>query len=261
MYRIGTSGYQYGHWRDRFYPWSLGPDRWLAYYAERFATVELNVTFYRLPGAKTFLAWRRAVPDGFVFAVKASRYLTHVRRLREPAGAVDLLLERASLLGDRLGPVLIQLPPDMPIELGRLDATLAAFPPAVRVAVEPRHRSWFVDETKALLEERGAALCLADRRGPSTPLWRTADWAYLRFHEGRASPRPCYGRDALSAWTTRVAALWGTDPDAYAYFNNDPSGCAPRDAARFGALARLARASTSRVPDARSVRVAEPARR
>lgn len=264
MIHVGTSGFQYGHWRGRFYPTGLPTDRWLAEYASAFATVELNVTFYRLPAAATFTAWRQAVPDGFIFALKASRYITHVRRLRDPKEPVDLLLERARFLGDRLGPILVQLPPDLPIELERLDATLAAFPRDVRVAVEPRHRSWFVPETKALLEEHGAALCLADRLGPRTPLWSTAPWTYVRFHAGRASPRPCYGPDALRSWVARLAEVCdkraGDDPvvdpcEAFAYFNNDPLGCAVRDAAVFARLAAAAGLPASRVPDPRSVRV------
>lgn len=220
-------------------------ERWLAFYAERFATVELNVTFYRLPASATFAAWRRAVPDGFVFAVKASRYLTHVRRLRDPREPVEVLLERATLLGDRLGPILLQLPPDMPIELDLLADTLSAFPPPVRVAVEPRHDSWFVPELRELLVSSGAALCLADRRGPVTPIWRTADWTYVRFHGGTARPRPCYGEAALGRWADRVYEGWGRGIDGYAYFNNDFAGCAPRDAATFASLAEARGIATS----------------
>ena len=117
---------------------------------------------------------------------------------------------------------------------------LVGLPADVRVAVEFRHATWFTDETRRLLERHGSALCLADRRGLRTPLWRTADWTYLRFHEGRATPPPCYGRTTLATWTERIRDGWGADADAWAYFNNDPRGCAPRDAARFGALAARA---------------------
>lgn len=258
MLRIGTSGYQYRHWRNGvFYPERLPSEGWLAFYAQRFATVELNVTFYRLPASATFAAWRRTVPDGFVFAVKASRYLTHVRRLRDPREPVELLLERASLLGDRLGPILIQLPPDMTIELERLAETLSAFPPTIRVAVEPRHDSWFVPELRELLTTAGAALCLADRRGPRTPIWRTADWTYARFHGGTAQPRPCYGETSLTRWVGRLRQEWGAGIDGYAYFNNDFSGCAPRDAATFAALAEAEDIATSRTSAAGRPSVAE----
>ena len=186
-----------------------------------------------MPSSETFRSWAGRVPDGFLFAVKASRYLTHVRRLQEPGDPVAYLMERASELGPHLGPVLLQLPPDMPIDLPRLDATLQAFPQGTRVAVEPRHSSWFNDELRAMLTMHNAALCLADRRGPLTPQWQTADWTYLRFHGGRASPRPCYTERALDAWATRLRESAGTAPDAFAYFNNDHQCCALRDAAWF----------------------------
>lgn len=246
--RIGTSGYQYRHWRGRFYPIGLQADRWLPHYATAFETVELNVTFYRLPAATTFERWAAAVPESFTFAVKASRYLTHIRRLRDPGPAVARLLERAEGLGRRFGPVLIQLPPDMRFEADRLAATLEAFPREVRVAVEPRHPSWFVTECRRLLERHRAALCLTDRRSRPGPIWRTADWTYVRLHEGRASPRPCYGRDALVAWARRLSDEWGRDAEAYVYFNNDGRGCAVRDAAVLGRIARRAGMETTRTP-------------
>ncbi|HYH92937.1 MAG TPA: DUF72 domain-containing protein [Candidatus Saccharimonadales bacterium] len=234
---VGTSGFDYRDWRGPFYPRFLrSPDR-LAFYAEHFSTVELNVTFYRMPAADAFRGWRDAVPDDFRFAVKASRYLTHIRRLEDPQQPVDYLMERASLLGDRLGPILLQLPPSLQIDLDRLDETLRAFGDRARVAVEPRHRSWFVPELCDLLRRHGAAFVVADRRGPITPLWSTTDWTYLRLHQGVATPRPCYGDRALRSWIDRLEAL----PDAagrsgYVYFNNDHRACAPANAATFEGL-------------------------
>jgi uncharacterized protein YecE (DUF72 family) len=232
---VGTSGFDYAHWDRRFYPKGLARTKRLVFYAERFRTVELNVTFYRTPSARTFEQWRDAVPDGFCFAVKASRYLTHIRRLVDPRDPVEYLMERINRLGDRLGPVLVQLPPDMPIALDRLDDTLDAFGAGIQVAVEPRHGSWFVPELADLLRRRRAALCLADRKGPITPLWRTAPWLYLRFHDGRASPRSCYGDRALNTWVERVSALWPR-PSGYIYFNNDAHACAIRNGDRFASL-------------------------
>lgn len=246
--RIGTSGFLYDHWRGRFYPPAARGSE-LPFYADRFDTVELNVTFYRMPSSATFRAWAGRVPEGFVFAVKASRYLTHVRRLLEPREPVEFLLERASELGPRLGPILLQLPPDMPVDIDRLATTLDAFPPAIRVAVEPRHASWFTDEVRDLLVTRGAALCLADRRGPITPLWRTTDWTYIRFHGGRAKPGPCYGDHSLARWVTRLLERWGRDQDGFAYFNNDHQGCALRDAAVFGRLLAKEGVRHGRLPD------------
>jgi uncharacterized protein YecE (DUF72 family) len=230
--RIGTSGFIYEHWRGRFYPPSSRGSE-LERYAEAFDTVELNVTFYRMPASATFRSWAARVPDGFTFAVKASRYLTHVRRLREPKEPVAFLMERAGELGSHLGPILLQLPPDMPIDLDRLAGTLEAFPRSVRIAFEPRHRSWYTDGLRELLTEHGVALCLADRRGPLMPPWRTADWAYLRFHGGRAGPASCYGEAALATWAGRFREIYGPQPSGYVYFNNDHSGCALRDASVF----------------------------
>lgn len=246
--RLGTSGFLYDHWRGRFYPPSARGAE-LEYYASRFDTVELNVTFYRLPSSATFRAWAARVPDGFVYAIKASRYLTHVRRLRDSREAVAVLMERAGELGPHLGPVLLQLPPDLPADLEHLAETLHAFPASVRVAVEPRHESWFSDEFRRLLVEHGAALCLADRRGLVTPMWRTAGWTYVRFHGGRASPRPCYGSRALEAWASRLAELAAPDDDSYAFFNNDHQGCALRDATVFARLLRTKGVQVRDLPD------------
>jgi uncharacterized protein YecE (DUF72 family) len=255
MLRIGTSGYQYRHWRGLFYPREVATSRWLEYYAERFDTVELNATFYGLPEARTFQRWASLAPDGFVFAVKASRYLTHVLKLREPREPVERLMERSVHLDDHLGPILIQLPPTMEIDLERLEETLAAFPRSVRIAVEPRHASWFVDGTSELLTKYEAALCLADRRSKHPAEWRTAPWTYIRFHQGGARPRPCYGPAALAAWTGRLREGWGDQPDAYVYFNNDHRGCAVRDAAVFGRIAVRRGIATTNVPGGRETTI------
>ncbi len=225
----------YDHWDGPFYPKGSARATWLEQYARTFPTVELNVTFYRMPAASTFSGWRERVPPGFTFAVKASRYLTHVLRLRSPRSAVDLLMDRASRLEDRLGPILLQLPPDMRIDLDGLDATLGAFEGKVRLAVEPRHESWFTDECRRLLAGHGAALCLADRRGPRTPLWATTDWSYLRLHGGRASPPSCYGRQALRTWAARLSS-GRFQSGGYVYFNNDAHACAIGNAQTFVAL-------------------------
>ena len=230
---VGTSGWQYRDWRGGLYPDGLAQRAWLGHYADRFATVEVNNAFYRLPERPTFERWREQTPDGFVVAVKVSRYLTHVRRLRDPAEPVARLVDRAAGLGDRLGPYLLQLPPTLRAEPGRLDACLRAFPAGARVAVEPRHDSWWSDEVRAVLEQHSAALCWADRGGrPLTPLWRTAPWGYVRLHEGTASPRPSYGRSALASWLDRIDDAWpgARRADVFVYFNNDHGGAAVRNA-------------------------------
>lgn len=231
--RIGTSGWQYRDWRGTFYPHGVPTARWLEAYADRFCTVEANGTFYRLSERHVFEAWASRTPPGFEFAVKASRFLTHVRRLQDPRPVVERFMERVSALGSKLGPVLLQLPPTMPRDLARLEQTLTSFPHGVRVAVELRHESWFVEETSQLLARHGAATCLADRRGTVGPLWKTADWGYVRFHEGRAAPAPRYGAAALQRWAGRLAELFGTEARVYAFFNNDAGACAPRNAEEF----------------------------
>ena len=230
--RIGTSGFIYKHWRPRFYPPSARGSE-LERYAEVFDTVELNVTFYRMPPASTFRSWAARVPDGFLFAVKASRYLTHVKRLKDPRPSVDFLVERALELGTHLGPILIQLPPDLELDLPAIEQTLEAFPAHLRLALEPRHDSWFTDDVRRLLSDRNVALCVADRRGPIGPIWQTADWTYLRFHAGRAKPRSCYGPGELERWADRVEASFGREGDGFVFFNNDGNGCALRDASAF----------------------------
>lgn len=235
---VGTSGWQYRDWRGPVYPPGLPSDRWLEHYATRFATVESNNAFYRLPERRTFESWAARTPDDFVWAVKVSRYLTHVRRLRDPDEPVARFVDRAGGLGTKLGAVLLQLPPRFRADAERLDRTLARFPADWRVAVEVRDPSWDHEEIRAVLEARGAALCLADRVGPLRPRWRTADWAYLRFHEGRAAPRPCYGRQALETWGRRLLEQWGPDVEAYVYFNNDHRACAPANAATFARICR-----------------------
>jgi uncharacterized protein YecE (DUF72 family) len=243
---VGTSGWQYKDWRGRFYPKKLPQRLWLEHYVERFATVEVNNAFYRLPDKSVFEQWHDRTPSDFVVTVKASRYLTHIKRLREPEEPVHRLMERAAGLGERLGPVLLQLPPTMRAAPDLLDRTLRAFPAGTRVAVEPRHDSWWSDDIRALLTERGATLCWADRLSrPVTPLWRTADWGYLRLHEGRAKPWPRYGRQALRTWAERLRECWDDDADVFAYFNNDPGGAAVVDASAFArAVARLGRRVT-----------------
>ncbi|WP_117212873.1 DUF72 domain-containing protein [Allorhizocola rhizosphaerae] len=232
MLVVGTSGWQYRDWRGPFYPGAPS----LSFYAGQFETVEVNNSFYRLPSKETFEKWRDETPEGFIFAVKMSRYLTHVKRLRDPSEPVSRFLSAASGLGGKLGPVLLQLPPTLRFS-DDLDAVLASFPRDIRVAVEPRHRSWWCDEARELLEKHGAALCWADRLGrPITPLWRTSDFGYVRLHEGRAHPRPRYGRAALTSWLRRMR-VFGDRP-VYVYFNNDPGGAAIADAF---ALLRLAR--------------------
>src|SRR5688572_22544586 len=182
--RIGTSGWNYRHWRGVFYPPGLPPARWLEYYAREFETVEINYSFYRLPTPQNFATWREQVPDGFDFAVKGNRFITHLKRLADPADPLARFFNSVSALRPRVGPILWQLPPRFACDLPRLSGFLAALSRDHRHAFEFRHDSWFVEPVYELLATHNAALCWADRGGESSPLVRTAGWAYVRFHGG-----------------------------------------------------------------------------
>jgi uncharacterized protein YecE (DUF72 family) len=238
---VGTSGWQYRDWRKAFYPDGVPTAQWLEHYASRFPTVENNGTFYRLAAPDTFSRWQARTPPGFLMAVKASRYLTHIRRLRDPAEPIGRLLRAALPLGDRLGPVLLQLPPTMRIDASALDECLTQFSSQfaglapnqarLRVCVEFRHDSWLTQEIRELLTTHDAALCWSDRCArPLGPLWRTADWGYIRFHEGVARPWPRYGRQSLRTWLQRISDCFPGKADVFAYFNNDQHAAAPADA-------------------------------
>lgn len=253
---VGTSGWQYRDWRGVLYPADVPQRLWLEHYASQYQTVENNGTFYRLPAPETFSGWLARIPGDFVMTVKASRYLTHIRRLRDPAEPVSRLLTAASGLGPRLGPVLLQLPPNLPVDpplLADCLAELAKFPlpdgTRLRVVVEPRHASWWTSDVRDVLTTHGAALCWADRKGrPATPLWRTAGWGYLRFHEGTASPWPRYGERSLATWSERLAGQWDAASDVFVYFNNDPGGAAVVNSAAFAVAARKAGLAPTRTP-------------
>ena len=246
---IGTSGWQYASWRGGLYPEKLPQRLWLEHYAQRFGCVEVNNTFYRLPERGVFEDWAHRAPSGFRFALKLSRYLTHVKRLKDPEEPVQRFLEHSEPLRANTGPLLLQLPPNMPRDDARLADTLARFPAELRVAVEFREPSWFDDSVASLLAEHGAALVLSDRGGsmqePSP--WRTASWGYIRLHEGRGTPYPCYRPRALREWAERIAGLW-PDGEVDVYFNNDPCCCAPRDAVRFAAACAAVGLRPTRVP-------------
>src|SRR5579862_973682 len=232
--RIGCSGWNYAHWRHgAFYPERLPAREWLRFYAQRFDTVELNNTFYRLPRRETVERWADETPPDFLFAVKVSRYLTHVVRLRDAAAHLVLLLERIDpLLGARkLGPLLWQLPPTFRRDDDRLAQALAELPRTLRHAFEFRHESWFAPEVLELLRSHGVALVIADRpeiRGFQTHEL-TADFTFVRFHHGTRGQRGNYSDSELDDWAGRIGA-WSQRVDVYGYFNNDWEGFAPRNA-------------------------------
>lgn len=231
--RVGTSGWQYRHWAGDFYPAELPTSEWLAYYVERFDTVELNASFYRLPRAEAFAAWGRRVPDGFRFAVKASRYLTHVKRLKDPDEPLDRFWTRVRRLGDRCGPVLYQLPPHWRPDWQRLDAFLAAIPRGPWQAIEIRDARWYGEELERRLEAAGVTLCLHDMEGSAWSGEPIGPFGYVRFHGAGAKYGGRYPDDILRGWADRLATWARRGQSVWVYFNNDIGGHAPRDATRL----------------------------
>ena len=238
--RIGCSGWNYDHWRnDVFYPARCPASRWLRFYSEHFDTVEVNSSFYRLPRRQAVARWVEQTPPSFLFAVKVSRYITHVKRLQEIDVHLPLLLERIGPLieAGRLGPLLWQLPPTFARDDDRLLKALTAFPADLRHAIEFRHQSWFDPRPLELLAEHDVALVVGDRPGApglgrSEP---TAGFAFVRFHHGRRGRRGNYSDAELADWAETLRA-WAMRGDVYAYFNNDWEGFAPRNASTLRQL-------------------------
>ena len=229
---IGCSGWQYRHWRGDFYPPDLPVSRWLEHYAKTFDTVEVNNSFYRLPEAATFAQWRQRVPLRFTFAVKASRYLTHLKRLKDPEEPIERFFDRAGHLLRRLGPVLYQLPPRWGCDIDRLRGFLDAAPTRHPQAIEFRDPDWYRDEVFALLERHRFALCVHDMEGSASPRIAVGPFVYLRLH----GPQRYAGRypDAmLGDWAAWLSERREAGCRVYAYFNNDIGGHAPRDAVRL----------------------------
>jgi len=238
--RVGCSGWNYKSWQGRFYPRGLAPDRWLTYYAERFDTVEVNNTFYRLPERHTFGVWRARVPRNFLIAVKASRFLTHMKRLKEPAEPLRRLFSRASALDRQLGPVLYQLPGSFSVDLQRLDTFLSSLPRVwssrrLQHVMEFRHPSWYVSETFQLLDRHRVALCLHDMRGSAIAEPMRGPLIYVRFHGATGRYHGSYSDAELDAWARRLAEQARDGRRVFAYFNNDPDAVAVANAHRLRA--------------------------
>ncbi|HEY1800499.1 MAG TPA: DUF72 domain-containing protein [Terriglobales bacterium] len=229
--RIGTSGYHYKHWRGPFYPASISPGKMLDFYAERFDTVELNNSFYRLPTEAAFDDWRTSTPQDFIFAVKASRYLTHNKKLKDPESALHNFLPRAEHLGPKLGPILFQLPPRWQVNYERLQALLQVLPTAFRYVFELRDQSWIKPEINELLARFHAAFCIYELAGYQSPLTVTTDFAYVRLHgPGAEKYQASYSRASLQRWCRQIG-LWAKTLRAiYIYFDNDQAGYAAQNA-------------------------------
>jgi uncharacterized protein YecE (DUF72 family) len=225
-YWVGTSGYSYKEWKGSFYPEKIAAKDMLAYYGTRLPAVEINNTFYRMPNASVLESWAEQVPPEFRFALKASRKITHFGRLKNVADETAYLLKTASTLGERLGVVLFQLPPNFPKDVDRLRAFLAELPRAMRAAFEFRHASWSDDEVHDALREHGSALCLSDQDDQDEPAFvSTAEWGYLRLR------RVEYSDETLATWHARVRdSGWH---DAFVFFKHEDEGTGPKLAARF----------------------------
>lgn len=231
--RIGTSGWAYRDWNGPFYPPEVKAAGRLGYISRRFDTVEINATFYRLPGEAAVAAWREQVPDGFVFAWKASRFITHNKKLQGVEDSIPLVFGRMAGLGDRFGPVLFQLPPMLKPDRERLVRFLELLPKDRRIAVEFRQPGWYAADILALLADHGAALCLSDHHHAPAPFEVTADFVYLRGHGPGGRYRGSYPDATLDDWARRIAGWRRAGRDVYAYFDNDVKSAAPFDAARL----------------------------
>ena len=228
--RVGCSGWEYKHWRGDFYPAELSRASWFQHYASVFDTVEINNTFYRLPEARTFAIWAERAPMRFVYAVKASRFLTHMKKLKDPEEPLDRLFTRMRPLQRRLGPVLYQFPPGWKLDRPRLENFLHLLPQGVRHVFEFRDPSWYAADVLELLERSRVALCLHDMRGSATGRERVGPFVYVRFHGASGHYDGGYPADRLEGWAEWLHAQRATGADVYAYFNNDVGGHAPRDA-------------------------------
>ncbi|MBW4450136.1 MAG: DUF72 domain-containing protein [Spirirestis rafaelensis WJT71-NPBG6] len=231
--QIGTSGWVYKHWMDIFYPPHLPSDQQLSFYAQHFSTVEINFSFYRLPERSVFENWREQTPSKFLFAVKGSRYLTHMKKLKDPIEPLSRLMERASGLEEKLGPILFQFPHTWHINIERLQPFLELLQtyPQQQFTLEFRHQSWLIPEVYKLLERAGVALCLPV--SPTVPLdvCLTTPWTYIRMHSGQWNVG--YSDEELATWAERIRSFIAQGFDVYVYFNNDPDGHAIRDAQKL----------------------------
>ena len=233
---IGTSGWHYRHWLGDYYPERLPSKKMFSWYAHEFDTVEINNSFYRLPEQKTFRVWKEIAPPGFIFAVKASRFITHIKRLKDAADAIDLFLMRAEPLGKSLGPILFQLPPHWKVNVERLAGFLTILPQHHRYSIEFRDESWYVPQVYDLLRRFNVALCIHDWREMPWPKPLTADFIYIRFHGSGTKYGGDYPEKQLQEWANRLREWKSKSSAAYVYFNNDIDCHAIRNARSLRSL-------------------------
>lgn len=235
-FHVGTSGWHYEGWSGPFYPEGLPKRAFLSFYAKHFHTVEINNSFYRIPGEDTLKTWAETVPDGFVFAVKASRYITHMKKLKDAKESVSFLLKHIEVLDGKLGPVLFQLPPRWRFDAGRFRHFLEVLPAGHRYAVELRDRSWQNPAACELMKKHGVAFCIYDLAGYQSPREITADFVYIRLHGPGGAYRGEYGPSALSRWADDIFVWAGQGRDVYCYFDNDEAGYAVQNALSLRAM-------------------------
>jgi uncharacterized protein YecE (DUF72 family) len=235
---IGCSGWVYKHWRGIFYPEDLPQKRWFEFYAAEFDTVEINNSFYRLPTGDTFEQWRNQAPPGFCYAVKANRYLTQAKKLKDCEEPLERMMTAVRRLGDRLGPILYQLPPSLKVNLERLESFLKILPKDVTSVFEFRHKSWYVPDTYALLERYGASFCAHDMPGSESDRVALGPLAYVRFHGGEGKYWGRYSDEGLLSWSDWLLSQSRQGRSVWCYFNNDIHGHAIEDARTLRSMVR-----------------------
>jgi len=219
--RIGTSGWYYNHWTELFYPAGLQKSKWFEYYAGHFDTVEINNTFYHQPKQESIKRWQRLAPEHFIYSVKANRYITHIKRLKDSAEPLDRFFEGVGLLKKKLGPILYQLPPSMHKDLDVLETFIKLLPKKRLAVFEFRHKSWFSEDTYKLLDKFGIGFCVHDMSGIISPRIVTGDIIYIRFHGSTGRYEGNYSKSALQNWAKWLKERTKQVQSIYAYFNND----------------------------------------
>jgi uncharacterized protein YecE (DUF72 family) len=239
MIHIGTSGWHYKHWKGLFYPAGMQPQEYLNHYLRYFRTVEINNSFYRLPTYETFASWRESVPDGFVFAVKASRFITHMKKLKDPQQSFGNFMQQVVALEEKLGPILFQLPPRWHCDLARLRQFLEALPGGLHYTFEFRDHTWYNETVYDLLRQHQAAFCIYDLEQHQSPVVVTAAFVYIRLHGPEGRYNGSYSDEALGAWAAAARNWQQESRTVYIYFDNDIGGHAVGDAQRLQNLVSI----------------------
>jgi uncharacterized protein YecE (DUF72 family) len=233
---IGTSGWHYKHWVGTFYPDKTPPSKQFAYYSSVFDTVELNNPFYRLPARETFAKWKRESPKDFLFAVKANRYITHMKKLDDVEESLNTFLKHASALENKLGPILFQLPPGWKIDIDRFATFVKLLPRDQRFVFEFRNHTWYDERIYDILEKNGCAFCIYELAGHHSPIEVTANFVYIRLHGPGAKYQGSYSTRTLNTWAKRILNWQNDRKDTYVYFDNDQAGYAAFNAGKLGEI-------------------------